>query len=423
MVTTDSVSLRNSPVHRHTSRVDGKPPGSINVALETRPSRLAQPDSEASFTIHQSTSDSFHLSKYIKSGSDIARLKANTSSKRQPGCSSLGKSQATKVADFYETQNEQITRLLKPAHEHVREAKETHESKRLEYRIAVYGSFVANVILSGLQLYGAISSGSLSLFTTMVDSVFDPFSNVTLMICNRIAAKGSTRDYPAGRARVETAGNIFFSFIMISVSMILVAFSCQELAEGNDPSFHLPSVIAVGIAFGTKLLLFLYCWALRNQYSQVRILWEDHRNDLFINGFGILTSVGGSKLKWWIDPMGAIILSLLIITLWTRTGYEQFQLLVGKTAEPATLQLITYVTMMHSDRFKAVDTVRAWHSGPRLIVEVDVVMEAEERMSVCHDVAEELQVKLESLPEVERAYVHVDFETSHRPEHESKKDL
>ena len=39
------------------------------------------------------------------------------------------------------------------------------------------------------------------------------------------------------------------------------------------------------------------------------------------------------------------------------------------------------------------------------------------------DVAEALQFKLESLPDVERAYVHVDYETSHKPEHFLKKEL
>jgi hypothetical protein len=33
-------------------------------------------------------------------------------------------------------------------------------------------------------------------------------------------------------------------------------------------------------------MLFLYCLALRKKSSQVHILWEDHRNDLFINSFG-----------------------------------------------------------------------------------------------------------------------------------------
>jgi divalent metal cation (Fe/Co/Zn/Cd) transporter len=79
--------------------------------------------------------------------------------------------------------------------------------------------------------------------------------------------------------------------------------------------------------------------------------------------------------------------------------------------------------MTHSPHIRAIDTVRAYHSGPRLIVEVDVVMDAEETLRFTHDVAEELQIKLESLPDVERAYVHVDYETSHAPEHSMKKEL
>jgi divalent metal cation (Fe/Co/Zn/Cd) transporter len=71
----------------------------------------------------------------------------------------------------------------------------------------------------------------------------------------------------------------------------------------------------------------------------------------------------------------------------------------------------------------AIDTVRAYHSGPRLIIEVDVVMDPNETLRATHDVAEELQFKLESLPDVERAYVHIDYETSHKPEHFLKKEL
>jgi divalent metal cation (Fe/Co/Zn/Cd) transporter len=79
--------------------------------------------------------------------------------------------------------------------------------------------------------------------------------------------------------------------------------------------------------------------------------------------------------------------------------------------------------MTHSDSIQAIDTVRAYYSGPRLIVEVDVVMDAQETLKETHDIAENLQTKLESLPKVERAYVHVDYETSHAPEHFTKKEL
>ncbi len=214
---------------------------------------------------------------------------------------------------------------------------------------------------------------------------------------------------------------------MTAVSLILIVESIRTLVEGNDGAetrtFHLPSVIAVAIAFVTKLGLFIYCWALRHKYSQIHILWEDHRNDLFINGVGLLTSVLGSKLKWWIDPMGAIILSALIAFLWLRTCYSEFQLLIGVSADTSFLQHITYISMTHSPLIKSLDTVRAWHSGPRRIVEVDIVMDQNMTLKETHDVAEELQMKLESLPDVERCYVHVDYETSHAPEHFWKKEL
>ncbi len=50
-------------------------------------------------------------------------------------------------------------------------------------------------------------------------------------------------------------------------------------------------------------------------------------------------------------------------------------------------------------------------------------MDPNESLRATHDVAEELQTKLESLLDVERAYVHIDYETSHKPEHFLKKEL
>ncbi|KAK2762142.1 hypothetical protein FQN54_001149 [Arachnomyces sp. PD_36] len=374
--------------------------------------------------------DPFELASKIKSQHEISQIKANTARKRGSGCrptkEGANGASSRKLQGFYKSQNENIERLLKPVDEHVRLARELNTQNQLKFKIAVYGSFVANVLLSILQLYGAIASGSLSLFTTMADAVFDPLSNLTLLVCGKAVRRVDPRKFPAGKARIETAGNIFFCFIMTAVSMILIAFSAKQLAEGSESEtldFHLPSVIAVSIAFATKLALFCYCSALRNQYSQIRILWEDHRNDLFINGFGVLTSVGGSKLRWWIDPLGAIVLSCLIIVLWLRTAYSEFQLLIGVTADTQTQQLITYISMTHSPMILAIDTVRAYTSGPRLLVEVDIVMDPDESLRATHDVAEELQTKLESLPDVERAYVHVDYETTHKPEHFLKKEI
>ncbi|KAI5367684.1 putative cation efflux protein [Septoria linicola] len=449
----NAISLKPSPFHSHPERnqtpESGKHhhherPGNSS-AVSPKDRRQMEPVARPAYTRNSSDSerhdverqnslpgyhaehDPFKLRDGLKDLDDEkAKRKANTSAKRvcHPVGSSKDKWKSHKILKFYENQNDNIERLLKPVDDHVREAKEEQGSEALQFKIAVQGSFIANIILAILQVYGAVSSGSLSLFTTMADSIFDPASNLTLILCNRAVNKVDPRKFPSGKARLETAGNITFCFLMTAVSFILIVESIRQLVEKvDDAQFHYPSVIAVGIAFATKLALFFYCYALRNKYSQIRILWEDHRNDLFINGFGLMTSVLGSKVKWFIDPMGAIILSVLIAFLWLRTAYQEFQLLIGVSADTSFLQHVTYISMTHDPRIRQLDTVRSWHSGPRLMVEVDIVMDEDLSLKETHDVAEALQIKLESLPDVERAYVHVDYETDHSPEHFLKKEL
>lgn len=48
-------------------------------------------------------------------------------------------------------------------------------------------------------------------------------------------------------------------------------------------------------------------------------------------------------------------------------------------------------------------------------VEVDVVMDASTPLWKAHDISQKLQDKIEVLPNVGRAFVHVDHETTHTP--------
>ncbi|CAD7064454.1 unnamed protein product [Tilletia caries] len=50
-------------------------------------------------------------------------------------------------------------------------------------------------------------------------------------------------------------------------------------------------------------------------------------------------------------------------------------------------------------------------------VEVDLVMHPQTPLWLSHDISQDLQDRIEDLPMVERAFIHVDHETDHRPEH------
>ncbi|EIW72087.1 hypothetical protein TREMEDRAFT_66707 [Tremella mesenterica DSM 1558] len=324
-----------------------------------------------------------------------------------------------KLANFYQNQNDHITTVLKPLDILSAEGEQDIKDNALKVRIAINVSFAANIVLAGLQLYAAISSLSLALFASCIDAVFDPLANLILWLAHRASKNAEEKKWPASGSRFET----IYGSIMGGVNVILIVESIQEfITHSGDElqQFHLPSIIAVGIAFVTKLALFLYCYAIRSSSSQVQVLWEDHRNDLLTNGFGILTAAGGAKLAWWIDPMGATIIAVCIIAVWTRTVYEQFTFLGGITAPPEYQNLVTYQAMTFSSDIQKIDTIRVYHWGPRYIVEIDIVLDPHIPLWRAHDISQELQDKIEALPDVDRCFVHVDHEVEHKPEHRKR---
>lgn len=329
-----------------------------------------------------------------------------------------GKRSEKQIRSFYEAQNEHIERLLKPISRHADEDKADRQGSALKVKIAIYASIGANFVLAALQLYAAVSSLSLSLFATAADSVFDPFANLVLNWLHRKSESVDDRKWPIGGSRFEPIGNITYAALMGMVSAILIVESIQELATGDgDKKLHIASLIAVGVAFVTKAALAIYCYGLRKYSSQVEVLYQDHRNDLFINGLGIFTSAAGATIAGWIDPAGALIISTAIIISWTRTAFGEFKTLAGAAAPTDFLQLVTYNAALFSDEIQAIESVRAYSSGPRYIVEIDIVMHPETPLWKSHDLSQLLQDNLEALPMVERAFIHVDHEVEHAFEH------
>lgn len=168
-------------------------------------------------------------------------------------------------------------------------------------------------------------------------------------------------------------------------------------------------------ATGVKLVLWIYCRSSGNKI--VRAYAKDHYFDVVTNVVGLVAAVLGDRFYWWIDPVGAIILALYTITNWSGTVLENAVSLVGQSASPEFLQKLTYLVLRHDPQIKRVDTVRAYTFGVLYFVEVDIELPEDLPLKEAHAIGESLQIKIEELPEVERAFVHLDYECDHKPEH------
>ncbi|KAJ1730735.1 hypothetical protein LPJ61_002866 [Coemansia biformis] len=337
----------------------------------------------------------------------------------------VSRRQGPAVAAFYEAQNALIADMLGVNKQHTDDVLESQSELRRQRQRqvdrAVRVSVVANVAVVAAQLYAAVSSGSLALFATMSEASMDLLSSVILLLAS-VAARRNDRFslYPTGRFKLETIGVIVFAVLMGAFSVVLLGESVAALIANNSTPNNLSiydaaCVIAAVVA---KAWLYWYCYTLR-EYHAAHVLMTDHKNDVMVNAFGLTMAVVGRHAMPWMDPLGSLIIALMILRSWVGEAWDQIKLIVGIRADPRLLQVLTFTALTHDPRIEKVDRVVAYHSGAKLFVEVDIVMPPATPLVVLHDVAESLQEKYERMPGVGRCYVHVDYETEHRPEHQN----
>ncbi|KAF2826110.1 hypothetical protein CC86DRAFT_445970 [Ophiobolus disseminans] len=321
---------------------------------------------------------------------------------------------------FYTRQNALIDQFLQSGDEE-RLAALDHLENGPKVRFAVNASFVVNFCLFIIQMYAAVSTGSLSLFATAADAFMDLVSSVVMLITSRMAARPSVYKYPVGRTRIETIGIIMFCCLMTTVAIQLIIESGRALGAGAKESeaLHIIPIIFVSVAIFCKGSLCIFCFIYR-RYPAVHVFFIDHRNDIVVNAFGLAMSIVGSRVAWYADPIGAILIGLLILVSWAANAFDHVWLLVGKSAPQEFISKLIYLVVTHDTRITKVDTCRAYHAGQNYYVEVDIVMDEDLPLKVTHDVSQTLQRKLEGLADVERAYVHVDYEDEHDIKEEHK---
>lgn len=131
---------------------------------------------------------------------------------------------------------------------------------------------------------------------------------------------------------------------------------------------------------------------------------------MIFNSLSLLFPLIGAKAGiWWLDPAGAGLLSLYIIADWASTCLENVGRLSGVEAHPKTLHKVLYLCWRYSpiiDRYKS---LRVYHAGDGVWVEVDLLLAPSTSLEYVHDIAEALQYCLESLEVVDRAFVTVDY--------------
>lgn len=295
----------------------------------------------------------------------------------------------------------------------------SEDGKELNISVAIRLSLLCNIGLLVCKAVAAHLSGSMSIISSLVDSAVDLMSGLVVCYTSHAIKCTNYYEYPEGKTRLEPISIIVLAVIMAVASIQVIITSVTKIIENSaNPDITTGTIAIIAATVVIKMLLFLYCRHIKSPSTNV--LAQDHRNDVLSNavalGFGFL----GFKVWRNADPLGAILISIYIFLGWYRTGRQQIRDLTGHAACPLILQKLLWVCMTHDPRIQFIDTLRAYHFGYNILVEAHIVLPSDMNLCEAHDIGESLQNKLECYSEVERAFVHIDYDFEHHPSMEHK---
>lgn len=300
------------------------------------------------------------------------------------------------------------------------EPEEGGEDSERIVTVAIYINLAANTILLILKVIVTIMTDSLSVLASLIDSALDFLSTAIVWTTTHLisSADRDQQNYPVGRRRLEPIGVLVFSVIMIT-SFFQVALSAFNRLSSDDRTIVqlTPAAVAImGTTVAVKGVCWLWCRLIRN--SSVQALAQDAMTDVVFNTFSIIFPLLGYFLHiWWLDPLGGLLLSLYVILSWAATTRTHILNLTGRAASKDERNILLYLTMRFAHTIEKIQGLAAYHAGDKLNVEVDIVLDESMSLRDSHDLGESLQYVLESVPGVERAFVHSDYRSVNLPSH------
>eukprot|EP00591_Stephanopyxis_turris_P001045 CAMPEP_0195519772 /NCGR_PEP_ID=MMETSP0794_2-20130614/15443_1 /TAXON_ID=515487 /ORGANISM="Stephanopyxis turris, Strain CCMP 815" /LENGTH=350 /DNA_ID=CAMNT_0040648981 /DNA_START=234 /DNA_END=1286 /DNA_ORIENTATION=+ len=325
-------------------------------------------------------------------------------------------------------------------------SKNGHEEQMSTLRkLAINLSLYVNLTILVIKLVAYFRTLSLSVLAALVDSVLDVISQLVLSYAEHRSERTHGRSsalYPAGASRLEPVGVLTCAALMGMASFEVIKESLEALIFDQNAleGEHLSSVFGMVSIVLVKVLLLVLCKKAGEQGRRnkglgsskavivvsdptLEALAQDHVNDALSNAVAavaLLAAIFSPKM-WFVDPIGAILISVYIIYSWYATGKEQIEHLTGKKAPDDFIEELYEIAANHDNRM-IVDVCRAYHFGPKFLVELEVVLPKDTLLFESHDIGMDLQYEIESREEVERCFVHIDYETRDYDEHVVSKD-
>lgn len=274
-------------------------------------------------------------------------------------------------------------------------------------KVAVLG-IIFNIILLVMKLIIGFISKSQSMIADGLNSAGDVFASVMTYIGNHISNEPFDEGHPYGHGKAEYIFSMIISFSLVIVAYNIVRSAVDSLRFRETFIYsHWLLVVAI-FTILVKASLYIYCNKVGHEFNSLLALAnaQDHRNDVFITSFTLLSIITGFFNLFIVDAIVGLLIGIWIAYTGFTIFSSAYYVLMDTTLDPEIkAELIKKIESVNG--VDHVDTITSKPVGLTFLLMVKVSIDGNITVFQGHDIADRVKEVLMRHDAVDDVIVHL----------------
>ncbi|HZW04143.1 MAG TPA: cation diffusion facilitator family transporter [Anaerolineaceae bacterium] len=282
------------------------------------------------------------------------------------------------------------------------------------YRQALWITLGGNVVLAVVKALAAYLSGSVALLADAANSVSDVAYSLMMVLGLSMALRPPDLSHPQGHSRFEPLVGMAVTFSMAFAGYTAARESIDRFISGGAVvDLGIPALVLFGSA-AVKAGMFLYIRRIADRLGSptLRTTAMDHISDVLTSLAAFFGVLGSQVLSPLADPIAGLLVAFWIFRAAFNAGKENLGYLTGAAAPKELTDEIIRITENVPGVIR-VHHLMTEYVGPTLVVDMHINVNGSLPLRETHAISDRVTEALQELPEVDRAYVHVEPEDWH----------
>lgn len=263
-------------------------------------------------------------------------------------------------------------------------------------RLATYAAVTAAGLLIAAKLVTWLMTGSVSILSTLVDSLVDIMASLINLFAVRHAFQPADYEHRFGHGKAEPLAGLVQSAFVAGSAVFLLFEVGNHLVHPREIEHSEVGVVVMVIAIFVTLALVMFQRYVVRGTGSVAIAADSlhYQSDILVNCGVIVALLMSSRLGWHIaDPVIGGVIALYILFYAYVIARRSLNMLMDHELPDEDRRHIREIACSHPDVIDMHD-VRTRASGMRYFIQLHLEMDGDLSLIRAHEIADEVELQI-----------------------------